>query len=903
MSSMYAFPQNSSDESSDGGGDHDEENANYNPRKRRRTGRDAKESAAMGIFGSESEDEGPAKKWKKKDLRGRGTAFVGAGQKVEGAEDEDDDEDEPDDNGDIEMEDEEEPAFVGFQAQKSIDTKDRDNGQKKPTGLRFQAQTFTKTTSSNQGTPLGKGFVPSSAAVPVLADEYNNEESTPRIARPSAFSTPVTGRGGKQSQAAPSANPLSFAARMMQKMGYKEGEGLGKEGQGRSGVIEVTLRPQGVGLGAVNEKSKQEKEEEKRQAKIKGVVLEDSDEERRKKKARKPRSNALDSGTSTPKRKPKPKYQTIADAEKAAPGLKIPEAFAEILDMRGPSQRLLTSASGLMTPTTAEPTSESVQQTESRKLARRAQSDMSAFVEEWKNLQERKAYIELQLQEERQQVEEIEPDLEQVRAFAEMVNTTLSVQDQQWDPVLEALISADKFAISHQRELLSDIAVAAVHPFLRRFTEGWQALEDRNLGGRVPELYRIRHILGATAAAPVSHGELVNGSRVRVKSTTPYESMIYKIVFPKIASAITQSWDVHDPNPAIALLEAWEGLLPDFVRSQILEQAVVGKLNEAVSSWKPRKSRSRELPHLWLFPWLQYLQGHHADPKSSTGLVTDVKRKFRKLIDDWDFHKGVIKGLDKWRDVLQPGPEVDHWQPLLMHHIIPSMSRFIANEKNFTVAPEDQEPYMQALRGVFEWQDILTPRIVGQIIVEKVFPQWHSVLHQWLTGESRNYEEIGQWFQWWSDDVFPETIKTLKSVQQQFAKGHDMINEALDLGSKAATHLPAPIQPSRSTKAPSPISAPVTPARTPIIEELSFRHQVEDWCIENDVQFLPEKKQLHSQGPLYRITAANNGKNGTLVYFKGDKLYAVQKAVDYPIEWEKDESKDALLGMAHANVK
>ena len=31
----------------------------FNPRKRRRTGRDAKESAALGIFGSDSEDEGP----------------------------------------------------------------------------------------------------------------------------------------------------------------------------------------------------------------------------------------------------------------------------------------------------------------------------------------------------------------------------------------------------------------------------------------------------------------------------------------------------------------------------------------------------------------------------------------------------------------------------------------------------------------------------------------------------------------------------------------------------------------------------------------------------------------------------------------------------------------------------
>src|SRR3569833_3255595 len=36
--------------------------ADYNPRKRRRTGRDTKESAALEIFGSESEDENPRRR-------------------------------------------------------------------------------------------------------------------------------------------------------------------------------------------------------------------------------------------------------------------------------------------------------------------------------------------------------------------------------------------------------------------------------------------------------------------------------------------------------------------------------------------------------------------------------------------------------------------------------------------------------------------------------------------------------------------------------------------------------------------------------------------------------------------------------------------------------------------------
>src|ERR1700712_496611 len=101
MASMHAFAHGSSSESSDNedflhpNDPNADEFADYNPRKRRRTGRDAKESAALGVFGSESEEDNvPGQKWKRKsNLRGKGMSFVSTGQKTFD-EDEDEDEDE-----------------------------------------------------------------------------------------------------------------------------------------------------------------------------------------------------------------------------------------------------------------------------------------------------------------------------------------------------------------------------------------------------------------------------------------------------------------------------------------------------------------------------------------------------------------------------------------------------------------------------------------------------------------------------------------------------------------------------------------------------------------------------------------------------------------------------------------
>jgi tuftelin-interacting protein 11 len=884
-----------------------EEFADYNPRKRRRTKRDPKESAALGIFGSESEDEGPVKRWKSKNMRAKGMSFVKSGQKDE---DEDEDDEEAEDgqaDGDVQMNDEgDDDVEEDMRPRMGL-------GATKAGGLGFGARGAAWQSPAMQraglgtatASPLGRGFVPSSAAAPVLQDT-EDENPPPRVALPSAFLTPTAGkfgRGGANSGKGTSGVAGSFAQRMMAKMGYKEGQGLGKDGQGRSGVIEVQLRPTGVGLGAVKEKSKQEKEEERRQAALRGQVLEDSEEEEKKRRRRKAKTSGTDSGTSTPKRRPKTKYQSLPELQRAAPRLHIPDAFTPILDMTGPGQKLLTSTSGLLTPTAGtEPT----ELLEAKKLARRAQNDLSSFVEEWKNLEERKAWVEMELLQQQQAIDEQRNITNQMASVAEVVQgLAQTVKDGQWDPVITALEKVDGLGVTGNEEL-SSIAVAAVHPFFRQAVEGWQPLEDPKLNsvapdGFAPALYGIRELLGmapkrANGNALVSQSHLSNGSNhVRSHKSTPFESMMYTVWFPKVRSAITNTWDVYDPTQLQALLEAWEGLIPSFIHSQILEKLIVPKLDEAVAAWNPKKKRSASPPHLWLFPWLQFLAGHHVDPKSSSGLVSDVKRKFRHLTDAWDFRRGVIPGLQQWRSVLRPDGHSDQWTPLIQNHVLPNLANYL--RANFQVAPQDQEPFMIYLNNTLLWKDILGARDMGQLLVDVMFPMWHNVLHQWLTLDGVNYLEIRDWFDFWRS-IIPADINTVPNVKAEWQKGNDMINLALDLGPNAKSRLPLPIELGRSNdhiarESPKP-ATPVKPV--PEIAEVTFRHQVEDWCVANDLQFIPEKSTLEAHGPVYRVTAAPIGKGGVLIYLQGDNIYAQIKRG----EWTPlGKEMDALLALAY----
>lgn len=922
---MHAYIANSSSASSDSEQDdilhpstdpRADEFADYNPRKRRRTGRDPRESAALGIFGSESEEDGPKNRWKSRNMRTKGMAFVKSGEKV-GGDDDDDNEDEDgsadfeqsgnaqrdgdmniDDDGDEDLEEDPRPRFgLGTPKASGLGFASGNHATQPPATRKLGLGTTT-------ASPLGRGFVPTSASIPVLKDA-RDERPTPRKAMPSAFSTPTAGKHGKsagnQKGNPPASN--SFAARMMAKMGYKEGQGLGKDGQGRSGVIEVTLRPTGVGLGAVKEKSKQEKEEEKRQAGLRGEVLEDSEEEERKRRQRKAKTSGTDSGTSTPKRRPKTKYQSLPEMQRAAPGLHIPDAFTPILDMTGPGQKLLTSTSGLLTPTTGTEPTELV---EAKKIARRAQNDLSSFVEEWKNLEERKAWIEMEILQQQQAIEEQKAASDQMGLVAETVqDLSQTIKDGQWDPVITALKKVEESGVTENDEL-SSIAVAAIHPFFRQATEGWDPLENPKLsaiasGGFAPALYSIRELLGMTRKgmkgnALISHGyPSIGGSHGRSHKTSPYESMMYTVWFPKVRSAITNIWDVYDPSPLQNLLEAWDGLIPAFIHSQILDKLIVPKLDQAVAAWNPKKKRHASPPHLWLFPWLQFLAAHHADPKSSTGLVSDVKRKFRQLIDAWDFGRGVIPGLRQWRPVLRPHSQNDQWKPLIRNHVLPNLANYL--RANFQVAPQDQEPFMAYLNNTLLWKDILEPRDMGQLLVDVMFPMWHEVLHQWLTLDEPNYLEIRDWFDFWRS-VIPEDLNSIPAVKAEWKKGSDMINMALDLGSDAKSRLPAPLLPEEvQGQVPKSMPKPSTPAvPTPESGEASFKHQVEDWCVANDLQFIPEKGTLEANGPVYRVTAAPIGKGGILIYLRGDSIYAQIKRG----EWTPlGKEMDALLALAY----
>ncbi|KAG5440312.1 hypothetical protein PCANB_001882 [Pneumocystis canis] len=639
-----------------------------------------------------------------------------------------------------------------------------------------------------------------------------------------------------------------FGAKIMEKMGYVAGKGLGSQGQGILNPVETKVRPTRAGLGLIKEKTQQAIEESRRRGE---KVSEDEEDQYSKKNISKHKSEK--------QYKEKIKYKT---AKEISGDMEVPPILQQIIDMTGKDVKLIENVSGTVSiPATLSHNDEMYQ------ISQIARRNLEIHATEWKQLQDRKSYIQMEeirmneeINQELLRIQKLEKIIEEMEKIYLFFKNNMKSNLEMLNDVSEML---EKVQLEFSEEIeiydLDEVVVSILFPIIKQVFLLWDPLEEPTL---VLNLFcKWRDILRAEIACDSC--EVNDFFSLEKRMMTPFESMLQHLWVPRVRSAINNTWNPHNPSSVLFLFESWKKLLSPFIQDFLLNQLIFPKLQKSLSDWNPRnfvKKRDSRLPHIWLFPWLPLLK------ENTETLIDNVKRKFKVILNSWNIQDGPIEELNAWREVFGDS----QFEKLMLNHLLPKLSMCL--RLDFQVDPSDQK--LEPLECVLSWKSFFKPSVFEQLFATEFFPKWINVLYIWLTDSECNYAQVSEWYQWWQQ-VFPSEMLEMPMIRESFVKGLDMMHHALNLGNDVSEKLPPPIIDSiDSIGIKTKDSLPKKYMKNLDFEEIEFKDVVDEFCTEHDLVLIPLRKAHENTGnPLFRITANTKGIGGVIVYIKGDVVW------------------------------
>uniref|UniRef100_A0A8C7C9Q5 Tuftelin-interacting protein 11 n=1 Tax=Oncorhynchus kisutch TaxID=8019 RepID=A0A8C7C9Q5_ONCKI len=590
------------------------------------------------------------------------------------------------------------------------------------------------------------------------SDDSDNDNSPPaqpppRDTAPKKLQTGGHFRGNSQSQRTGFAAGIraggdlgtwekhtkGIGQKLLQKMGYVPGKGLGKNAQGILNPIEAKLRKGKGAVGAYgNERTKQS---------LQDFPVVDSEEEEEKEFQRELGQWRRDPAGGGGKKKPKYSYRTVeelkAKGKLAGRTTQTPAgelAQVKVIDMTGREQKVYYSYSQM-----------------TNKLSVPEEAPLSVATREQKTsgfaLPELEHNLQLLIDLTEQDILQSSRRLQHERD----VVVTLSHESSG----LQTRLGTERDAIQR---------LEAVLQLVDRFQSGETAPGEcagvfETLQSEFYEEYKT---LGL--------GDLAAAVCMKTLACTP--SSLHSCWRPAVCAVCLLLWEVWIPvlrvcvsgwqprmvGPMVDCVEVWAPLLPLWILNHLLEQLLFPRLQREVDSWNPLTDT---VPiHSWLHPWLPLLQSR-LEP-----LYPPIRSKLANALQRWHPSDGSARLiLQPWRDVFTPGA----WEAFMVKNIIPKLALCLGE---LVINPHQQQ--MEPFNWVLDWEGMLSPSSLVSLLDKHFFSKWLQVLCSWLSN-SPNYEEITKWYLGWKS-IFSDAVLAQPLVKDKFNEALDIMNRAVSSG-------------------------------------------------------------------------------------------------------------------------
>ncbi|XP_074605567.1 tuftelin-interacting protein 11-like [Brevipalpus obovatus] len=333
-----------------------------------------------------------------------------------------------------------------------------------------------------------------------------------------------------------------------------------------------------------------------------------------------------------------------------------------------------------------------------------------------------------------------------------------------------------------------------------------------------------------------------------------FDYLMYDVWLPYVRRKITQGLSMkHDCDKIIYFFECWSDLLPDWLLNLLLKDVILKKLEEEVQNWDPLQDLI--MVHTWIHPWLPLM----VDQSMET-VYEILRTKLSKALNKWHPSDGSAKLLlEPWQRVFEPRD----WTAFVSRNIIPKLEQTLSG---LVINPSRQD--LTNWRYFKNWKDMIPAEFFTRCLVKYFFPKWLEVLHSWLSG-SPDFKEVIEWYSGWKREI-PERFHSNHLVQEAFQQALEMMNHTISSPNGLISYPPIQYPPNTTTSIHRTDQSSVKKIYESDPLNLKFEDLIDRKASENGVSYSPLQNQFHDNIQVYKFGKLSIYNNHTVLFYKKD---------------------------------
>ncbi|KAK6103807.1 GC-rich sequence DNA-binding factor-like family protein [Brugia pahangi] len=622
--------------------------------------------------------------------------------------------------------------------------------------------------------------------------------------------------------------------KMMRKMGYVPGQGLGANKQGIVEPIQAVLRPGRAAVGAYGRESKGPNFGESSGETQKRVEY-SRDDGKIEEPSR--RGNWKKTGS---KKSVKYQYKTIdeviAESGSLKQRLSSGSSGVKVIDMTGKEQKVYSGYDAYAAKTRAIVEAQverlvfdvpelmhnlNLLINETEETIRRNDRQMRFLRDQTAALENDSMQIQAALwkeREEQKRVEELNDLLERFSTKSDEGNVTLDECRELFQKM------QTEYFEEYRLFRLEEIAITNVLPLIQHYFLTWDALDSDQMNYGIALISEWKKIL------EIEQRGIFNVTK-SLENLSPFERLLWDGWMP-VMRKIALRWSPRDdPQSMLHVVEKWLPMLPLWMRENLLEQIVIPRIAAQVDEWNPLTDR---IPiHTWLHPWLDVM-GDRLQP-----IFSPIRQKLAKALKEWNpTDRSALSMLRPWKGCFASAT----MSAFLAMNIIPKLEKAL---QEMIYDPTKNHRYDE-FYAALDWTELIGAEGIAAVLVRSFFPKWYETLCIWLESPRVVAQEVVMWYNEWKNR-FPVEISSLIIVQEQLKRALIAMKQAQQ-GVQVTKEIHPPLPP------PEPVpgiynSAP--PRIQPPPPHLSFKDLVELRAREAGVLYVPQVNKFREGKPVY----------------------------------------------------